>query len=62
MPAAERRFRQVSVTNQGIPIVPGDATDVPTHFKKPIELPQCTFARAHRVMGDAFYDALAQIK
>lgn len=61
VPAAERRFRRVSVTSQGIPIVPSAATDVPTYFKAPIDLPQCTFSRAHRVMGDTFHDALAHI-
>ena len=60
MPAAERRFRRVFVTNQGIPLVAASA-NMPAHLKAPVELPKCTFARAHQVTGPAFGDSLAQI-
>jgi hypothetical protein len=61
VPEAERRVRRVRVTNQGIPIAPSSSPEAAARSKKAVALPECTFARAHHVAGDSFYDALAQI-
>jgi hypothetical protein len=63
VPAAQRRWRQVNVGAQGMPMVApeSDREPMPLRFKGAVLAPRCTFERIWKILGQVPKDVTARV-